>query len=254
MIEQTIEADIRTPVIIHQHIKRRILTILHCRTNKGSTLRTCHHADRIGILVCPALNIVPLIEELLSLGVTILIQKGLYLMGILHIDSRVSNINMPCKEIKRHIPTLHLRQDPLIPYRNHSICRRAAGHGRTTYQQMRETTLKMLYSNLKEIIELLRRTCPATRIHLPFVIIPLKVRLIPDLPVADVPMVAVCPSLVIMTDDVLCYHRPLLIILWRVNVILLKRLILNALTKTIENLHACILNTFHISVGQNEIV
>ena len=81
-----------------------------------------------------------------------------------------------------------------------------------------------------------------------------NVRLIPDFPVTNIIMVTVCPSLVIMTDDVLCYHRPLLVILRWIDMILLKRLILNALTKTIENLHACILNTLHISVSQNEIV
>ena len=161
---------------------------------------------------------------------------------------------MPGKEVQRHIPALHLGKEPFIPYRYRPHARIRTGHGRTADTKVGETAFEVLYGNLEEIVEFLRGTGPTARIHLPLVVVPFQVGLVPDLPVLDVVLEAVGPAFIVMADDVLADLRPLLVVLGRIDSILLQGLVLDTLAQAVEHLHACILDALDIPISQRKVV
>jgi hypothetical protein len=95
------------------------------------------------------------------------------------------------------------------------------GKGWTSDLQMWKALLKMLGSHFIKLMELLQWTSPAAGICLPSITWRIQIRFIPDFPILDVPMMSVCPSLIVMTDYVFADLSPLLEILWRIDTIFL---------------------------------
>ena len=71
----------------------------------------------------------------------------------------------------------------------------------------------MLVRYAVKLIKLLCRTAPATLVR---AVVGIKVGLVPYLPIFDIHVIAVCPALCIMADDMLTHHRPFVKIFGRV--------------------------------------
>ena len=161
---------------------------------------------------------------------------------------------MPGEEVQGHIPFPHFRKKKFVPFGDGPYTRVCTGHCGTADEKIGKAALEVLDGNFEEVVELLGRAGPATRINLPLVVVPLEVGLVPDFPVLDIEVEAVGPTFIVVTDDMLAYLRPLFVVLGRIDIVLFQRLVLDALAKTVENLHARILNALYISVGKGKVI
>ena len=115
---------------------------------------------------------------------------------------------------------------------------------------MREALFQMECGDTIKFIELCRSTAPA---ELVVGVIVIKIRLVPNFPVFDVPMIAVCPSFVVVADDMLTDDRPLVKVLWRQSSVFLA-VMLNAVAEAVENPGSCFQDGLQIFVGNGKIV
>ena len=120
--------------------------------------------------------------------------------------------------------------------------------------QVREALVQMIRRGLIELEEISVRTVPGRRhVLLPASVLEAQVRLIPDLPVLDIILEAVCPSFGVVTDDMLAYPGPFLIVLRRNHAIFLAPF-LDGLSQTVEHLGSGCLDVGQKHVGQFKVI
>ena len=104
-----------------------------------------------------------------------------------------------------------------------------------------------------KVEELLRAASPGARIHLPRLVARIQVRLVPDLPIPYVPIESIGPTLIVVTDDMFAYDRPLLEVCWRKDAVFLDS-VLNLLTEAVEHFRTCRADSLQIAVSHDEII
>ena len=110
---------------------------------------------------------------------------------------------------------------------------------------------QVLCRNVVKLVELLGSTSP----HLVFLKSRVAVGLIPNFPVFDSVVEAVCPALVVVADYVLTNARPLCRVLWGIDVIgLYMRLILNSNTEAENRLYVVRIHLLYKLVCKREII
>ena len=164
---------------------------------------------------------IPLIYNGRSILIAILIQGLAEEIHIVPERIHCVKIHMPRQEIQWNLPLRHCSDEFLCS-------RLATDQSWSTDLKFRKQTFKMPIGSLIKIIELLRSSCPASAWCRCII-------LIPDLPILYIVMESICPSFIIVTDDVLAYLCPLLEILRRMDIMNIRR-ILDCLTKTIIHL------------------
>ena len=114
-----------------------------------------------------------------------------------------------------------------------------------------EALLQMLGRDVVQLVKLRRRAAP----HVGGLHGVAIVRLVPNFPVADVVVIAVCPPLVVVADDVLADHRPFRGVLGREDTVRLQRLgIFDRDAQTEERLAVNLHQLLDQAVGENKIV
>ena len=120
----------------------------------------------------------------------------------------------------------------------------------TADHQVREAGFEVLGGNFIEVEELLRSAAPCAPVGAAFGV---KVRLVPDFPIPDVVMIAVCPALVVVTDDVLADFCPFVKIRRR-NGVMLTNLMLDFLSQTVEGFGSCFQRDRDVFVCTGKII
>ena len=117
--------------------------------------------------------------------------------------------------------------------------------------QVRKASLQVRGDHCEKVYELLWSTVPGRarptirRRH--------KVRLVPNLPILDIPVEAIRPSLIVMANDMFTNHCPLVEILWGIHAVFLDPM-LNGLAKPVEGLRPRSTDILQIFVRQGEII
>ena len=104
---------------------------------------------------------------------------------------------------------------------------------RATDLDVRKTRTQVTGRSNIKLIELFQCPRPCARVRKLTAFLHIQIRFIPYLPLFDVIMESVCPSLVIMPDDVLADPCPLLIVLRRIDAVFLCAM-LDGLAEAVE--------------------
>ena len=128
-----------------------------------------------------------------------------------------------------------------------------AGIGRTTDLDVRKTRTQVTGRCNIKLIELFQCPRPCTRIRKLTAFLHIQIRFIPYLPVLDIIMESVCPSLVIMSDDVFADPGPLHIVLRRVYAIFF-RAMLDGQAEAVERFGSCIYHIGNEHISVHEII
>lgn len=126
----------------------------------------------------------------------------------------------------------------------------AVRQGGTADAQLRKARLEVLGGNLVKLEVLLRRPAPGPLLR---AVVRVEVRLVPNLPIADVIAVAVCPALIVMPDDMLADRCPLVKIRRRQGVVLAD-LMLNPLPQAVKGLGPRLQRDRNVLIRAGEIV
>ena len=124
----------------------------------------------------------------------------------------------------------------------------SVGNSRAAYLKARETLFKMCCRNFVKLKKF--RLCASPTTLVGGVVI-VKVGLVPDLPVFNIVMEAVCPAFCIMANDMLTNYCPLFEILRRQSSEFLNS-VFNFRAEAIEGSNARILADLYIFVGCGE--
>ena len=150
---------------------------------------------------------------------------------------------MPGEEVDRSLSLLHLTKEVACPIL--TVSKRGAA-----YLEVREAGLEVLCGDLVKIEELRLSATPGALVR---AIVGIEIGLVPDLPILDLHLHSVAPSLSIVADDMLADDRPLMKILRGQSVVFLLPM-LDLRAETEERLAAAVCDDLHILVGQHEIV
>ena len=152
-------------------------------------------------------------------------------------------IDMPGKEVNRDLLVRHSLKESVRPVL-------APGQRRPTNLEIWETALQMSCCNGVELEELL--LCPAPAPLVGFVVL-FKVGFVPYLPIADVPLEAIGPTLVVVTDDMFADSSPLRKVIGRQSPVFL-RPVLYGLAQTEEHLRASLADSPEVCVREHEVI
>ena len=243
-VEQAIIGSLRSSIVIHQDIHRRILAGSHRGSREGSSFHSMDRRQAIRVILCPASYVIPFVQDGFRLVVAMRINQFAHAFGFLCNLPGVGAVDVPRKEIYRHIILRHVSQEAIRPLFLPS-------QGRTANQQVWEAFLQVLGSSRVEVKELLLRAAPCARIRVPS--LGIQVRLVPYFPVSDVPFMPIGPSLVVVSDDVLANLCPFLEISGRKYAIFL-HVMLNLLPQSEEDLRAHVANAFQVPVRNGKVI
>ena len=241
-------------IVIHTHISGGILQSHHHGKNSS---RVTGHVTAL------ALRRIPLVEEHLTIPEAICSKPFLCITRIIYCTFDI-RIAVPGKEIHHRamLPGIcqeFLKELQKIFSSRRGICfldkdviqRIKAAGGISADLQMGEFRLQIFGGNVVQLKELLLGSLPAGIV----LDLGLVIGLVPDLPVVQLHVIAVCPSLVIVQDDMLADPRPLCGILGRIDVVRLDRVIvLDGGTQTVKGLDPLLGHSRKEGVGKGEII
>ena len=223
----------------------RVLAGDHAGGHERAPLLPGELRDGVVVGVLPAPDVVPLVQDRLGVPVAVALHDLARLLRARDQRRRVARVVVPGEEVDRRAVRALVLEEPV------AVVHVARERG-TADLQLGELPLQVLRRDLEELEELLLRAAPHPgQTRLPPVHV--DVRLVPDLPVLDVPLETVRPAPVVVTDDVLADPRPLGEVLGRPHVVALRG-VLDALAEAEERLGAGRAHVAQVGVGHGEVV